>query len=183
MRQSTAHKPTLNLPDKSLIWSVVHSKSSEVGFYQTKTVSASKSLRNVYILVWRCIWMNKRQTFYTRLLCWLMNIAWPISLLRRVYIDKAVSHEENRNPERLFPPTRSKSGRHSRGEGSHDQRSRVPGGPSCFYCKQSGHVMSECGNLEQKEKNKPKADLIVHKAESIPTVAQCNMSEYKPFIS
>ena len=37
------------------------------------------------------------------------------------------------------------------------------------------HVMSECWSLEQKE---PKADLIVHKTESTPTVAQSNLSEY-----
>jgi len=46
-------------------------------------------------------------------------------------------------------------------------------------------MMSECWSLER-EKNKAKADLIVRKAKSTPTVgktSQSNVSEYQPFIS
>ena len=46
--------------------------------------------------------------------------------------------------------------------------------------------MSECWSLERKERNKAKADLIVRKANSAPTVdntSQSNVSEYQPFVS
>jgi len=82
---------------------------------------------------------------------------------------KGASHLEGKQsdksfPDRSLPPS---SGGYGRGEGSRDQRRR---GPTCFYCKRKGHMISECWSLERKEKNRAKADLIVRKAKSAPTV-------------
>ena len=80
------------------------------------------------------------------------------------------SHLDGKQLDRVFPPSKSTSGGLSRGEGSRDQGGRLPGGPTCYYCKRKGHVMSECWSMERKEKNKPKPDLVVRKAEPIPPV-------------
>ena len=58
--------------------------------------------------------------------------------------------------------------------------SSLPAGPTCYYCRRKGHVMSECRALQKKnEKSKP--DLIV----SQPGNKNNNTipEEYAPFIS
>ena len=38
---------------------------------------------------------------------------------------------------------------------------RLPSGPTCFYCKKRGHVMAECRALEKKNQRLLKPDLVV----------------------
>ena len=64
---------------------------------------------------------------------------------------------------------------HSTGPGKTNGRSSLlPGGPTCYYCRRKGHVMSECRTL-QKKNDKLKPDLLVSPV-NIP-------KEYGPFIS
>jgi len=60
-------------------------------------------------------------------------------------VGKAVSHQEGRNPESISLHQVDIA---ACGEGSCNQQGRVPGGPTCFYCKRRGHAMSECWSLE-----------------------------------
>ena len=66
--------------------------------------------------------------------------------------------------------------------------SRMPAGPTCFYCKKRGHIMSECWALEKKKKRTTGNALVVlscfqtlntkreFEAEDFP-------KEYLPFLS
>ena len=60
----------------------------------------------------------------------------------------------------------------------------LPAGPTCFYCRKRGHIMSECQALPRKNERSEKPDLIVspsfqtdHKKTSMLP------DEYTPFIS
>ena len=70
---------------------------------------------------------------------------------------------------------------------SHDnsELSRRQSGPTCYYCKKKGHVMSECWALEKREKNKSKTDIVAVKTQNSSSDGlSCVESneEYRPFI-
>ena len=66
---------------------------------------------------------------------------------------------------------------------SHSTASRLPPGPTSYYCKQRGHVKAECPALERKRKSnaivaptRPDDEGYMDGSREVP-------SEYKPFVS
>ena len=52
--------------------------------------------------------------------------------------------------------------------------SRLPAGPICFYCKERGHIMSECFALEKKNKRTTANAILVPSQLSFPNIGHAD---------
>ena len=60
----------------------------------------------------------------------------------------------------------------------------LPAGPTCFYCRKKGHIMSECQALPRKNERSEKPDLIVSPSFQTDHKKTSKLpDEYTPFIS
>ena len=117
------------------------------------------------------------------------------SLTHKVAFRKAhpqpFDHTEKRPGEGSAPSNAYGSGQSTPGDrmGSANANSPwLPAGPTCFYCKKRGHIMSECRALEKKNK-KTTSNALVVSSLSPPINAKSEFEaedfpkEYLPFLS